>query len=113
MAITRRQALVSVSAAAALSALPLQAEPQAVHPTTDVSKNEGSAADPVCLTDFELLAKNKMARMGWEYMSAGAADELTLRWNIESYQRIRLKPRVLVDGNFQSLTGVCNRLRRD
>ena len=96
MEITRRQALVSVSAAAALYALPLQAEPQAVHPTTDVSKNEGSA-DPVCLTDFEPLAKSKMATMGWEYMSAGAADELTLKWNIESYRRIRLNPRVLVD----------------
>lgn len=30
-------------------------------------------------------------------MSAGAADELTLRWNVEAYHRIRLKPRVLVD----------------
>jgi 4-hydroxymandelate oxidase len=30
-------------------------------------------------------------------MSAGAADELTLKWNVEAYQRIRLKPRVLVD----------------
>src|SRR5262249_33812276 len=35
--------------------------------------------------------------MGWECMRAGAADELTLKWNVEAYQRLRLKPRVLVD----------------
>jgi hypothetical protein len=28
---------------------------------------------------------------------SGAADEHTLRWNQEAYQRIRLRPRVLVD----------------
>jgi 4-hydroxymandelate oxidase len=35
--------------------------------------------------------------MAWEYVIAGAGDELTVRWNHEAYQRIRLKPRVLVD----------------
>jgi 4-hydroxymandelate oxidase len=38
-----------------------------------------------------------MSAMGWEYISAGAGDELTVRWNKEAYQRIRLRPRVLVD----------------
>jgi 4-hydroxymandelate oxidase len=51
----------------------------------------------VCLSDFELLAKVKMPPMGWEFLNAGAGDEITLRWNKEAYQRIRLKPRVLVD----------------
>ncbi len=53
--------------------------------------------EPVCLRDFEPLAKAKMSAMGWEYINAGAADEHTLRWNEEAYQRIRLKPQVLVD----------------
>jgi 4-hydroxymandelate oxidase len=56
-------------------------------------------AEPICLADFEPLAKAKMSAMGWEYITAGAADELTLRWNKEAYQRIRLKPRVLVDAS--------------
>jgi len=51
----------------------------------------------VCLTDFEPLAKAKMQPMAWEYVNAGAADEITVRWNKEAYQRIRLKPHVLVD----------------
>src|SRR5258705_3659541 len=38
-----------------------------------------------------------MPTMGWEYVNGGAGDELTVRWNKEAYQRIRLKPRVLVD----------------
>ena len=38
-----------------------------------------------------------MPVMGWEYVSGGAADELTMKWNKEAFQRIRLKPRVLVD----------------
>ena len=53
--------------------------------------------DPVCCADFEALAKAKMSAMAWEYVSAGAGDELTVRWNHEAYQRIRLKPRILVD----------------
>jgi 4-hydroxymandelate oxidase len=53
--------------------------------------------EPICLADFEPLAKAKMSAMGWEYVTAGAGDELTVRWNKEAYQRIRLKPRVLVD----------------
>jgi 4-hydroxymandelate oxidase len=55
------------------------------------------APEPVCLTDFEPLARARMSAMGWAYVTAGAGDELTLRWNEEAYRRIRLKPRVLVD----------------
>jgi len=53
--------------------------------------------EPVCLRDFEPLAKAKMSTKGWEYINSGAGDEHTLRWNEEAYQRIRLKPQVLVD----------------
>src|ERR1051325_307664 len=38
-----------------------------------------------------------MRTEAWEYVSAGAGDEISLRWNIEAYQRIRLNPRYLVD----------------
>jgi 4-hydroxymandelate oxidase len=57
----------------------------------------GPCPDAICLADFEALAKAKMPAMAWEYVTAGAGDEITARWNEESYQRIRLKPRVLVD----------------
>ena len=44
---------------------------------------------------FKAVAE--FSAMGWEYVTAGAGDELTVRWNKEAYQRIRLRPHVLVD----------------
>jgi 4-hydroxymandelate oxidase len=38
-----------------------------------------------------------MSSMTYEYVASGAADENTLRWNREAYDRIRLRPRVLQD----------------
>src|ERR1700728_2693814 len=59
--------------------------------------NSAVSAEPICLADFEPLAKAKMAAQSWEYLCAGAGDEITVRWNEEAYRRIRLKPRILVD----------------
>jgi 4-hydroxymandelate oxidase len=33
----------------------------------------------------------------WARVEGGAADEITLRWNREAWQQIRLRPRVLID----------------
>lgn len=60
-------------------------------------KADSASTECICLADFELLAKTKMLATSWEYLCAGAGDEITVRWNAEAYQRIRLKPRVLVD----------------
>jgi 4-hydroxymandelate oxidase len=49
------------------------------------------------LPDFESLAKAHISHGAWERIQGGAADELTIRWNHEAYEHIRLKPRVLVD----------------
>lgn len=57
----------------------------------------GSAVEPADLFDYARIAPAHMSTIGWEYVSGGAADELTLRWNRESYDKIRLRPRVLVD----------------
>jgi 4-hydroxymandelate oxidase len=57
------------------------------------------AQDPELLSiyDYETLAEKRVAHGAWERIQGGAADELTLRWNKEAYQKIRLRPRVLVD----------------
>src|SRR6185295_5764078 len=47
--------------------------------------------------DYEALAEKRVAHGAWERIQGGAADEHTLRWNQEAYQRLRLRPRVLVD----------------
>jgi len=49
------------------------------------------------LFDFETNARTRISHGVWERISGGAADEITLRWNREAYDHIRLKPRILVD----------------
>jgi 4-hydroxymandelate oxidase len=49
------------------------------------------------LPDFEELAHKRIQRGAWERVQGGAADEITVRWNREAYEHIRLRPRVLVD----------------
>ena len=49
------------------------------------------------LFDYETEAEKHISHGAWARISGGAADELTLRWNHEAYERIRLKPRALVD----------------
>ena len=49
------------------------------------------------LTDFEPLAQARMSPMAHGYVTGGAADELTVRANLEDWKRIRLKPRILID----------------
>ncbi|HLY08867.1 MAG TPA: alpha-hydroxy acid oxidase [Planctomycetota bacterium] len=51
----------------------------------------------VCLADFESAAKRILPRTVLDFVAGGAADEITIRWNREAYDRIPLRPRVLVD----------------
>jgi hypothetical protein len=53
------------------------------------------------LHDFAAIAQRKMVSSGlkqtWDYYSSGADDELTYNENVNAFQRIWLKPRILVD----------------
>jgi 4-hydroxymandelate oxidase len=49
------------------------------------------------LFDFEAEAQARISHGAWARISGAAADEITLRWNHEAYEHVRLKPRVLVD----------------
>src|SRR5438477_6163987 len=51
----------------------------------------------VALDDFERIARERLPEMAREFLVGGAGDEVTLRWNRESFDRIRLRPRVLED----------------
>ncbi len=78
MAITRRAALVS-----ALGIVGARIRAQ--------------GPEALSLPDFESLAHGRISHGAWERIQGGAADELTVRWNREAYQHIRLRPRVLLD----------------
>jgi L-lactate dehydrogenase (cytochrome) len=47
--------------------------------------------------DFEAIAQKVMKKEAWDYYSSGADDEVTLRENHAAFQRVWLRPRVLVD----------------
>jgi 4-hydroxymandelate oxidase len=58
----------------------------------------GSELDALLsIHDFEAAAQKRIAHGAWERIQGGAADEITVRWNREAWQNIRLRPRVLVD----------------
>jgi 4-hydroxymandelate oxidase len=54
-------------------------------------------AKALSLPDFAELARERIPPAAWARVEGGAADEITLRWNHEAYDKIRLRPRVLVD----------------
>ncbi|XP_038681878.1 peroxisomal (S)-2-hydroxy-acid oxidase GLO4-like [Tripterygium wilfordii] len=55
------------------------------------------AAEPVNVNDFQVLAKQVLPKMYYDFFAGGAEDEHTLRENIEAFHRITFRPRVLVD----------------
>jgi len=99
MKTTRRQALLSGAAIAAAAVLPFQgamaANPEQSNSSTPPADH--SLAEAVSLSDFEQVAHERMSHMAWEYINSGAADEITLRWNREAFDRIRFNQRVLGD----------------
>lgn len=52
---------------------------------------------PVNLDDYEQQARELLPRMVYDYYSGGAGDEITVGENRAGWQRLRLRPRVLVD----------------
>jgi 4-hydroxymandelate oxidase len=52
---------------------------------------------PINLDDYENLARERLPQMVFDYFFGGAGDELTMRENRLGWQRLRLRPRVLVD----------------
>ena len=52
---------------------------------------------PVNLSDYEALAKARLDRGALDYYQGGSDDEVTLRANRTAFERLRLRPRVLVD----------------
>jgi isopentenyl diphosphate isomerase/L-lactate dehydrogenase-like FMN-dependent dehydrogenase len=53
--------------------------------------------EPVNVFDYETLAQASMEPSAWNYYQSGSDDEVTLRANRRAFERIRLRPRMLVD----------------
>ena len=59
---------------------------------------------PVSLSDFETLAKHHMPHNLWDFVEAGAGDEVTLRRNLTAFADITVNPRFLVDVSSRDLS---------
>src|SRR4030067_679292 len=53
--------------------------------------------EPVRLAEYEHLARQALPKMAYDYIAGGAEDEVTLGENEAAFQRLKLRPRVLVD----------------
>lgn len=96
MGYTRRDILQSISALAGASILPTAASgipPSIKDPYNDYS----DVSELINLYDFEKMAQGIMSKMVYEYVAGGAADEFTVRWNREAFDKIKLKPNILND----------------
>ncbi len=49
------------------------------------------------VADYEALACERMSPEAWAWLQGGAADELTLRENVDAFRRLKLAPRVLTE----------------
>ncbi|XP_071785500.1 2-Hydroxyacid oxidase 1-like [Asterias amurensis] len=56
-----------------------------------------STQQPVCLGDFEGIARRRLTKNAFDYYQSGANDEQSLRDNVDAFQRYRLKPKLLRD----------------
>jgi isopentenyl diphosphate isomerase/L-lactate dehydrogenase-like FMN-dependent dehydrogenase len=60
--------------------------------------------DLVSVFDYETAAQATLAKVAYDYYASGANDEITLHENHAAYERIQLKPRVLLDTSKRDLT---------
>jgi isopentenyl diphosphate isomerase/L-lactate dehydrogenase-like FMN-dependent dehydrogenase len=54
-------------------------------------------AAPINVWDYERLAEEKLDANALAYFAGGSGDEVTLRENVAAFERLKLRPRVLVD----------------
>ena len=62
------------------------------------------ASRPITVAEYEPLARERTDAAAWGYHAGGAGDELSLDENRASWDRIRLRPRVLVNVADRDLT---------
>jgi 4-hydroxymandelate oxidase len=96
MAVSRRHALKSGFAVGASMIINKSGVAEAS--TAVRGRASASAVAPLLtLEDYERAARERMDPVAWEYVASGAADEISLRWNMDAYRSLRLMPRQLRD----------------
>lgn len=95
MKLTRRDALRATGAIASTAVgLSSVAESSAQDPE---QKSALPRTPAISLRDIEAVALQTMSREAWEFIHSGAADEITVRRNVDALQALTLRQRALVD----------------
>lgn len=97
MRVPRRRALALTGGAAALPLVPGGGNTFLLSAAAAQDTVPNPFAGIASVTDFEPRARERISHIAYEFISGGAGDELSLKWNREAYDRIRLRTRVLVD----------------
>ena len=63
--------------------------------TDEPKGGEAPPAEAVTVEDFRALAKVKLPRVAFDYITTGSADEITLRENVAAFRRLKLLPPLL------------------
>lgn len=62
-----------------------------------VDSVENAVESLLNVSDYERMAAEKLDPSAYGYFAGGAGDEVTLRENVDAFQRLKLRPRVLAD----------------
>jgi 4-hydroxymandelate oxidase len=94
--VTRREALLSGLALGASTMVHTSAS--AAVAVGDGAPRPNTAPGPLLtVADYERAAQERINTVVWEYIASGAADEITIGWNVKAYQSLPLIPRQLRD----------------
>jgi 4-hydroxymandelate oxidase len=96
MGYTRRNILQSIGALAGASILPITADGKAYEENTPGNMPD-DLQEIINLFDFERMAAGKMSKMAYEFVASGAADEITVKWNREALDKLKIQTQVLND----------------
>ncbi len=97
MPVSRRRALGLAGGAAGLHLIPGGTTASLLGSAAAQDAAPNPFAGIASVMDFEPRARERISHIAYEFISGGAGDELSLKWNREAYDRIRLRTRVLVD----------------
>jgi len=95
--VDRRAIIRSLAGIIAAKAFPSLLRATAQQTEAATKPRQPAAPAPINLLEYEQFARKRLSRMAYDYIAGGSADEITLRRNRKSFDRILLKPRVLVD----------------
>ena len=81
--------------AASTPLAPIPAERVRQDPNETPEKSAESTGEPVKVDDFIALARARLPKATFDYITTGSADEITLRENITAFRRLRILPPLL------------------